>query len=160
MVIEIIYSISLFNFNFLTKRMSCCTIRLTNSGNGVFVGFQPNKVLALVGSPSNCSTSAGRKYLGSTSTIPFRLQCPLLFRLFLRLPSAIQYLLQQKQAYQNSRTECVFACSNNKIFRFILLQHQPHTLHIVFCISPSTWHPSYQDTVYLAYLVQYELLQS
>ena len=40
----------------------------TSSGKEVLRGFQPSNVLALVGSPNNCSTSAGRKYLGSTAT--------------------------------------------------------------------------------------------
>ena len=43
----------------------------TSSGKEVLVGFQPSNVRALVGSPNNCSTSAGRKYLGSTSTRTF-----------------------------------------------------------------------------------------
>ena len=41
---------------------------LTSSSKLVFCGFQPSCVRAFVGSPSSWSTSAGRKYFGSTST--------------------------------------------------------------------------------------------
>ena len=65
--------------------MSWANMILTNSGKLVFVGFQPSKVFALVGSPNNCSTSQGRKYLGSisTRTLP-------LFTSILHLPNKVQ----------------------------------------------------------------------
>lgn len=36
----------------------------TNSSKLVCLGFHPSSVFALVGSPSNCSTSAGREIFG------------------------------------------------------------------------------------------------
>lgn len=76
-----------------TNFMSCSAMMRTNSSKPVCRGFQPNNVLALVGSPSSCSTSEGRKYLGSTSTSTFPVRVSIPFRQCRYPPNAVVCLL-------------------------------------------------------------------
>ena len=102
-----LYSISPLTFNFLTNFISCSTIIRISSLKEVLVGFQPNSVRALVGSPSNCSTSAGRKYFGSISTSTFPVAASMPFSSTPVPSHLISIPACAKASVQNSRTVCI-----------------------------------------------------
>ena len=97
----------LLKCSFRTNFMSCSAMMCTNSSKLVCCGFQLSNVLALVGSPSNCSTSEGRKYLGSTSTstLPVWLSMPFSFTPSPSQRSSMPVSL--KASVANSRTVCI-----------------------------------------------------
>ena len=108
----------------------------TSSSNEVLRGFHPSNVLALVGSPSNCSTSAGRKYLGSTSTSTLACSCVNTFLVHtFTFPAQVDARFLESKGGKFAYS-VIFSGGDNKVFGRIVLQNQPHTFHIVFGVSP------------------------
>ena len=105
-----------------TFSMSWRTMIRTSSSNEVLHGFQPSNVLALVGSPNNCSTSDGRKYLGSTSTngLPVSTSIPFSFMPSpsqrSSMPASLKASVAPRNAagYGRGRSENLSLCRNEK----------------------------------------------